>query len=152
MRRGVYNRKSVQSRIEANIVIDQDTGCFNWTKSLDGGGYGLMGINGKTERVHRVFYELHKGKIPEGLCVLHSCDNRKCCNPEHLSVGTHQDNTDDMMAKGRRGKCSAKLTIEKVREIREKFIETKTFKELAIEYGVCKSTICKIIGNRTWTE
>ena len=151
MRRGVYNRKSVQSRIEDSISIDQETGCCNWTKSLNGGGYGLMGINGKTERVHRVFYELHKGKIPEGLCVLHSCDNRKCCNPEHLSVGTHQQNMDDMMAKGRWG-GNAKLTLEKVREIRQKFIETKTCKELAIEYGVCYNTIWDIIKNINWKE
>ena len=151
MPRGIYNRKSVQARIEANIVKDQDTGCNNWAKSLQSNGYGQIGINGKPELVHRASYETYKGKIPEGLFVLHSCDNRKCCNPEHLSVGTQQQNIDDMMAKGRWG-GNAILTLEKAREIRQKFIETTTCRQLATEYGVNYYTILNIIANRRWTE
>jgi len=145
-------RKSVQERIEGNIVIDQETGCHNWNKCVTIDGYGQIKINGKSERVHRVYYELHKGKIPEGMYVCHRCDNPKCCNPEHLFLGTHQDNMDDMMAKGRRGNCGAILTIETVKEIRKKYVETTTYKELAIEYGVSYNTICKIITNRNWKE
>ena len=141
--------KSVQERIEESIEIDQETGCHNWNKCLQNGGYGQMGINGKMKSVHRVSYELHNGKIPVGMCVLHRCDNPKCCNPEHLFVGTHQDNTDDKMAKGRQASI---LTLEKVKEIRKKFVEISTCKQLALEYGVCYHTIRDIIANRTWKE
>ena len=144
--------KSVQQRIERSISIDEGTGCNNWTKCLGRDGYGLIKINGKTERVHRVSYELHNGPIPEEMLVLHRCDNRKCCNPEHLFLGTNQDNVNDMMAKGRRGKGNAILTLAKAREIRQKFIETTTCRQLATEYGVHYNTIRKIIRNRHWTE
>ena len=143
--------KSIQERIEGNIVIDEATGCFNWTKSLRG-GYGPININGKMKLVHRISYELHKGKIPVGMCVLHRCDNPKCCNPEHLFLGTNRDNVNDKMAKGRRGKCNAKLTIETVNEIREKYIEISTCKQLALEYGVSYGTIYAIITNRSWKQ
>jgi len=144
-------RTSIQARIEESIVIDEATGCFNWTKSLNRGGYGRIQINGKTERVHRVSYEIYKGKIPVGMCVLHRCDNRKCCNPEHLSVGTNQQNVNDKMTKGRWA-GGAKLTLEKVKEIREKYIETSTCKQLALEYGVSYDTIWNIIANRRWKQ
>jgi len=151
MPRKIYNRKSIQERIERNIVIDEETGCYNWNKYLNGDGYGRIRINYKMKFVHRISYELHKGKIPVGMCVLHRCDNPKCCNPAHLFLGTNQDNVNDKMAKGRWA-GSAKLTLEKVKEIRKKYIETTTCKELATEYGVSYDTIRNIITNRTWKE
>ena len=151
MPQGIYNRKSIQERIEESIVIDEATGCHNWTKSLNSKGYGRIKINGTRKLVHRVSYELHSGPIPEGLFVLHRCDNRKCCNPEHLSVGTNQDNMDDKVAKGRWA-GNAILTLEKVKEIRQKYIETTTYKELAIEYGVHYNTIYAIITNIRWKD
>jgi len=144
--------KSIQERIEGNIVIDEATGCHNWNKCLSRDGYGQIQINGKPKLVHRVSYEIYKGKIPVGMCVCHRCDNPKCCNPEHLFLGTNQQNTADMIAKGRRGKCGAILTLEKAREIREKYIETTTCKELATEYGVSYHVIYAIITNRNWKE
>lgn len=113
-----------------------------------------MKINGTKKLVHRVSYELHNGPIPDGLCVLHKCDNPKCCNPEHLFLGTQQENMADMHTKGRfvKSKGNAILNLQKAKEIRQKFIETTTCKELATEYGVHYDTIWKIVRNRRWKE
>ncbi|MBG8552331.1 HNH endonuclease signature motif containing protein [Hymenobacter guriensis] len=76
--------------------------CWIWTASLINSGYGRLGI-GRHKKVlaHRLSYEMKNGPIPEGLLVLHSCDNRQCVNPSHLSLGTVSENTKDMLVKGR---------------------------------------------------
>lgn len=79
-----------------------DSDCWEWNGARSKGGYGNLGFRGATYAAHRVAYEIHFGSIPDGLCVLHRCDNRCCANPYHLFLGTQQDNVDDMMAKGRR--------------------------------------------------
>jgi len=76
------------------------TACHQWAACTIK-GYGRFGVGAKMIRSHRVSYEIHRGPIPDGLCVLHECDNPTCVNPQHLFVGTHQDNADDKMAKGR---------------------------------------------------
>jgi hypothetical protein len=81
--------------------VKKTKGCWNWTGYTGTHGYGMMSINSKWRLVHRFSYELHKGRVPDGLYVCHHCDNRRCVNPAHLFVGSHQDNMDDMCAKGR---------------------------------------------------
>lgn len=76
--------------------------CWNWTGGFLQSGYGIFTINNKIVRAHRFSYELHKNKIPVNLNVCHSCDNPKCVNPSHLWLGTHKENMDDMMRKGRK--------------------------------------------------
>ena len=85
--------------------FDKVAGCWEWQASKSNGGYGTFAVkmNGKfrTTGAHRVAYQLYISPIESGMCVLHACDNPGCVNPKHLYQGTHKDNTQDMMAKGR---------------------------------------------------
>lgn len=89
--------------ILSNYTVDPITGCWLWLSAKRGKGYGAAWSKERREIVdtHRYFYQAHNGPIPEGLLVRHSCDNPLCCNPEHLLVGTVQDNSDDMVKRGR---------------------------------------------------
>lgn len=92
--------KPIQKRFDEKYVV-ADTGCWLWTGASNG-RYGLMmGAAGVCRTAHRVSYELHRGSIPSGLSVCHSCDVTLCVNPEHLFVGTHQENMQDCIDKGR---------------------------------------------------
>lgn len=134
--------------------------CWEWTGNLKPGGYGSIGaggVGGKTLLAHRVSYEMHKGKIPIGYVVMHSCDNKKCVNPQHLSVGTPKDNTWDMVVKGRHngGRLSgldnpkAVLNPDLVRYIRKSPL---SIYKLANELGVGSSTIHSVRIGRTWSH
>jgi hypothetical protein len=78
-----------------------NTGCWEWQYTTNNKGYGQYRENGKRYFCHRYVYEKLKEKITNGLWVLHKCDNPKCCNPDHLFLGTHADNMRDMVNKGR---------------------------------------------------
>jgi hypothetical protein len=134
---------------------DIKTGCWNWTRGKDSDGYGVTNLFGKTRKAHRVAYEAWNGKIPEGMCVCHRCDNRSCVNPEHLFLGTNRDNIDDCLKKGRwtsiRGSKNPAniLSEEDVLNIRRAFGRSSGG-ELARAYGVTPSSICDIKRGRTW--
>jgi len=83
-----------------------DTGCLEWLKKVMPNGYGSFSLSlpdRHREYVHRIAYSLTVGPIPEGMCVLHKCDNRCCVNTDHLFLGTLADNNRDRDAKGRNG-------------------------------------------------
>ena len=87
------------SRFWANV--QKTNGCWEWTGGKHAPGYGRLFVATKEMRAHRFSWLIHNGRIPDGLFVCHKCDNPNCVNPEHLFLGTHQDNMDDMVAKGR---------------------------------------------------
>lgn len=135
--------------------VDQ---CWPWIAGRWPTGYGQFFMPGRgpvNNRVyaHRIAYELHYGPIPKGLFVLHRCDNRPCCNPTHLWLGTIGDNNRDRGAKGRtadqRGQANgnAKLTDEQVAEIRARYTAARGQQSaLAREFGVGQPQIWRIVN------
>lgn len=95
-----YTKRNVQDRFEAFYIPEPNSGCYLWLGGYSSRGYGQFWIDGKTVGAHAASYYIHKGDL-NGLFVLHKCDNPSCVNPEHLFLGTHQDNMDDMKSKGR---------------------------------------------------
>lgn len=81
--------------------VCKTTGCWLWDRALKGCGYGHKMYQGKLQGAHRISWQIHRGPIPDGLWVLHKCDVMRCVNPDHLFLGTHQDNVDDKHRKGR---------------------------------------------------
>ena len=89
-----------------NVVINEN-GCWIWTGREMNSGYGIIHIARQAWSAHRAAYRVFNGGIPTGVCVLHSCDVKRCINPAHLFLGTKQDNSKDMVSKGRH-KCPAR--------------------------------------------
>jgi len=134
-----------------SYIESQGDGCWNWTGHIHHSGYGMY----RSDGAHRFSYEKDKGQIPDGLWVLHTCDNRKCVNPAHLFLGTVQDNVDDMHAKGRARKATGeacgnvRLTAAQVIAIRE---DNRIHAEIAKDYAVALSTVSAIKTKRNWAH
>lgn len=149
-------------------------GCWEWTASRFERGYGQFKHPSST-RAHRVSYELSYGPVPDGLKVLHRCDNPPCVNPAHLYTGTNSDNMTDRSRRGRldglaRGQRHGSHTMperrargsrhgrsvlseSQVRDIRARFAAGKTSQSsIAREYNVHPQTVCDIIRRKHWTH
>lgn len=100
MRKGQYKYRTAESLLEASVSTSR--GCQEWTRYRDRDGYGRIRFRGKSScAVTRALWELTHGPIPDGMVVMHACDNPPCINPEHLLLGTPQDNVADKIKKGR---------------------------------------------------
>ena len=101
---GMYPQYTAKDVARFWSKIDRSGGpatCWNWISSTFDSGYGQFKVGERNLRSHRVAWEITRGAIPCGLFVLHHCDNRRCCNPAHLWLGTHKENMADMQQKNR---------------------------------------------------
>lgn len=132
--------------------VRKTEGCWLWTGAITGFGYGVLGRGGEgagNVLAHRLSWELHNGAVPPNLFVLHRCDNPLCVRPDHLFLGTKQDNALDCVRKGRNG--PAKLIAAKVTEMRRLYAGTNlTCAEIGARYGVASVTAWKAITGLTW--
>lgn len=132
------------------------SGCWQWTGYTASTGYGKLWLHGSTPRAHRLSYCLHKGPIPDGHMVRHTCDNKSCVNPDHLLTGTVRDNAQDALDRDRyrRGvdNYRARLTEDEVHAIRSAAAVGETQVALASRYGVSRSAIQWILKGKTWAH
>jgi hypothetical protein len=150
---------TVAQRMDKHTDKTDPGGCWVWTAYRNQKGYGQIQVDNHPHRTHRVAWSLANGPIPEGMSVLHSCDNPACVNPAHLHLGTVADNNQERCERGRSYKpigeanFRAKLTEQQVLEIRTRYALGGVFqRELADEYGVCRSLIGHIITRHLWTH
>lgn len=130
--------------------------CWIWTKSKTKDGYGVMVVNRKQYRVHRLSYQEFVGEIPSGLLVCHKCDTPLCFNPSHLFLGTVTENALDMVRKERNfyqvGECgpNAKQTTESVLQIKKLRADGLGLKEIASMFNTTFGNISQICKGKTW--
>ncbi|MDR2506585.1 MAG: HNH endonuclease [Candidatus Accumulibacter sp.] len=150
------NQQKFASKLAATPI-----GCLEWTgytvksNGRESHRYGRIKVGGRDILAHRYAYKLAHGEIPRGMSVCHRCDNPKCCNPEHLFLGTHRQNMGDMAAKGRAARISnpkptgeksptAKLLDTQIEEIRARRAAGETVTSLAAAYGVHHSYVSRL--------
>lgn len=124
--------------------------CWEWLASKTGGGYGTFCIHWEMRPAHRVAWYLTYGPIPNGLQVLHKCDNKGCVNPYHLFLGTQADNVADA---SRKGHLAQKLTEEEVLAIRElRATGEWSLQDLSDEFGTSLTNLSNIVRRKTWKQ
>jgi HNH endonuclease len=159
--RWAASRIPLHDRLIAKIRVDSEMGCWVFTGFCLKNGYGrIKGSGQQVILAHRASWEVFRGTIPDGLLVLHHCDNRPCVNPDHLFLGTVWDNTHDMLAKGRdrhpkeqpskQGELhhNARLTEAQVLEIRQRKKEPR--RVLAEEFGLNRRYVSTLIRGQSW--
>ncbi len=145
--------------------VQKANNCWEWTGNKNHKGYGLFWGGDKWYPAHRYSYLLKHREIPDGLLVLHKCDNPGCVNPKHLFLGTPKENMEDMFKKKRdwhhtcperqaRGEKhgGAKLTQESVAQIRQLYKDKMPTMAIAKQYGVHQTTINRIVAGNLWRE
>ena len=155
---GRFSSVPIKDRFLSFVLVNPVTHCWTWLGTASGTRgvlYGRFSVGPARTRIkamaHVWAYKHWNGPIPEGMWVLHRCDNGTCVNPDHLFLGTHQDNEDDKSQKGRRPigeqHALAKLTEKQVRDIMS---DRRLHREIATDYGIHKSSVSHIKTKRGW--
>lgn len=148
---------SIKCTLQGKIKINQ-TGCWIWQAARDKDGYGVIKQEkgNKQLKTHRVSFEIFKGNIPNGLFVLHICDEPSCCNPDHLWIGDAKENSEDCINKNRRKNDKgsknpmSKLNEKFVGELKKKFLNGERTTDLSRKHKIPYKTLEKIRQNITW--
>lgn len=141
-----------------NAKVRRTESCWEWTASKFPDGYGRFRYRGSTMLAHRVAWFFQYGEFPGDFLVCHHCDNRVCVNPDHLFLGTKQDNSDDMVAKGRawnpvgERNGNAKLTQDQVDLIRSGFFGDMPYWAIGVQLGVSENHIGRIRRRDVWSN
>lgn len=149
-------RKNDRAKFESKFVVTPS--CWLWTGKLHLRGYGrFRGPSG--DMAHRFSYHCYVGEIPAGMQVCHRCDNPRCVNPDHLFLGTNQDNVTDKVVKGRHpvgeASTSAKLSEAQVIEARSLYVpRSREFstRKLAERFGISHKQMWSIVTNKGWVH
>lgn len=146
------HKKTAEARIEDGSIPEPNSGCWLWLGTLCKNGYAQTTIGrSKSMRVNRLSFETHKGRIPSGKIICHTCDVRSCVNPSHLYAGTHANNSSDAVTRGRTLKGSknhqAKLRFADIPTIRA---DPRQHDDIAADYGVARTTITAIKRRVIW--
>lgn len=152
-------QKSVMDRFLSHV--NKTDYCWEWTASKydNSRGYGCFNLNSIAHRSHRIAYTLFVGDIPEGMCVLHKCDNPICVNPDHLWIGTRDENNKDRKKKQRGARNNGETngfskidsnTVKEIRRMREE--EGLSYGKLCNVFNLSKSHIARIIHRKAWSH
>jgi len=145
-------KKTLKERLESKLVPNA-SGCLEWTGYCDYGGYGRINSGRNTEILcHRAAWEVHNGSVPSE-CVLHRCDNPKCCNIDHLFLGTPSDNVQDMVLKGRQrsggtGGKPHKVNEDVVDAVHQLRRESLPLREIAKCLIISESTVSRCLREK----
>ena len=144
------------SRFHDKYIPEPNSGCWLWIASVNSSGYGNFQWKGRIRQANRVAWEIFTGQeAPSHLCVCHLCDNPCCVNPDHLFLGTHKENIQDCVRKGRARKnarkgedqAQAKFSEKQIKEIIK---DTRPQKDIAESYGCSKALVCLLKNRNRW--
>lgn len=150
--------RDIQKHFWDGVEVGDPTICWPWMRRRWWNGYGIFFVRRRAKIASRIAYEFSVGQIPDGLFVLHRCDNRACCNPSHLFIGTKKDNTADCIRKGRFGVLpgsknhQARFHESDVLEMRRLFSFGKSLADIARLFSTTSSRIHRIVHRKEWTH
>ncbi len=144
---------------EQRFIPEPNSGCWIWTGMRHHGSqYGVFCFRRKSVRAHRASWEIYRGPVENGMCVLHKCDVPMCVNPDHLFVGTQLENIADRHSKGRTKSAIgsrqhlSKLSERDIPAIRQRRAAGETLARIAKDFGVTKHAIHGVVTGKTWAH
>lgn len=145
----------IAERLRLQLEVTS-SGCWEFARGRTGGGYGAFYVgNGRCKGAHVVAYEVWKGPVSKGMFVCHTCDNPPCCNPNHLFLGTAQDNKDDEVCKERHIRGSrnntSKLSENNVEYIKQLLNSGESPAKIARQFNVHRNSIYYIRDGKNWS-